>query len=44
MLGFRGGTGHESNQTLVDLVLIFGVTMGQGLQEGARCLFGFICA
>lgn len=44
LLDFRCGTSHEGDQALVDLALIFRVSVRQGLQEQTCCLLRFICA
>lgn len=44
LLDFRCGTSHEGDQALVDLALIFRVSVRQRLQEQACCLLRFICA
>lgn len=44
LLDFRCSTSHEGDQALVDLALIFRVSMRQGLQEQTCCLLRFICA
>lgn len=43
LLGLGGGTIHEGNQTFVDLTLILGVPMREGLQDHPSHLLSFIC-